>query len=39
MMMDSRASALLDFEQAAPQRRFDGELRRNGGQAFRARRL
>ena len=30
MMMDSRLSALLDFEQAAPQRRFDAELRRNG---------
>jgi hypothetical protein len=34
MMTDSRASTLLDFEQAAPQRRFDAELRRNGGQAF-----
>ena len=39
MMMDFRASTLLDFEQAAPQRRFDAELRRNSGQAFRARRL
>jgi hypothetical protein len=39
MIMDSRASAVHDFEQTVRQRRFDAELRRNGGQAFRARRL
>ena len=39
MMVNSRASARLDLEQAAPHRRFDAELRRNGGLAFRAGRL
>src|SRR5271167_4830960 len=39
MMMDSSARALFDLEQAAPQRRFDAELRRNCRLAFRAGRL
>ena len=39
MMVNSRASAGVDLEHAAPHRRFDAELRRNGGQAFRAGRL
>src|SRR5271156_181123 len=39
MMVNSRASARVDLEYAAPHRRFDAELRRNGGQAFRAGRL
>ena len=39
MMVNSRASARVDLEHAAPHRRFDAQLRRNGGQAFRARRL
>ena len=30
MMMNSRAGALLDLEQAAPQCRIDAELRRDG---------
>src|ERR1700689_2667029 len=39
MMVNSGAGARLDLEHAAPHRRFDAELRRDGGQAFRARRL
>src|ERR1700729_1999226 len=39
MMVNTGASARLDLEHAAPHRRFDAELRRDGGQAFRARRL
>src|SRR5882757_1757460 len=39
MMVNSRTGTLLDLKQAAPQRRFDAELRRNGRPAFRARRL
>src|SRR5277367_1940210 len=37
MMVNPCAGAWLDLEQAAPKRRCDAELRRNGGQAFRAR--
>src|SRR5271170_3798255 len=39
MMVNSRASARVDLEQAAPHRRFDAELRRNCSLAFRAGRL
>jgi hypothetical protein len=39
MMVNSRASARLDLEQAAPHRRLDAELRRNCSLAFRAGRL
>jgi hypothetical protein len=39
MMVNSRAGTLLDLKQAAPQRRFDAELRRNCSLALRAGRL
>ena len=39
MMVNSRTGTLLDLKQAAPQRRFDAELRRNCSLAFRAGRL
>jgi hypothetical protein len=39
MMMDACTGSRHDFEQAAPQRRLDAELRRDRGQADGARRL
>lgn len=39
MMMNSGPRSRLDLEQAAPDRGRDADFRRNGGSAFRARRL